>query len=321
MKATFLDRGSFPNRVHISPPSVVSQWQEYDQTRHDQIISRCQNAQVVLVNKVNLTRDIITQLKQTKLICVTATGVNNVDLNAAREHNITVVNATNYGTESVSEHVLMLMLSLARNLPIYLQRNNEKHWAQSAHFCDIAAPMRTLHGKTLAILGMGVLGSAVANLAKNFGMQLIKMERPNSQTIRSGYCEFNQALAQADFVSLHCPLTEHTEQLVNDKMLKQMKPSALLINSGRGGLVNEIELLNALKAGTIAGAALDVATHEPPKKDDTIWQLSQLENVIVTPHIAWAADEAMATLMTQIFEKIAAFAEGKPVTNLASDAE
>lgn len=320
MKATFLDRGSFPNRVHISPPAVVSQWQEYDQTRHDQIISRCQNAQVVLVNKVNLTRDIITKLTDTKLICVTATGVNNVDLAAAREQNISVVNATNYGTDSVSEHVLMLMLALSRNLPTYLNRNQEKHWSQSAHFCDIAAPMKTLKGKTLAIFGMGTLGSAVAKLAEHFGMQLIKMERPHSKTIRSGYTEFNQALNQANFVSLHCPLTEQTEQLINQKTLNQMKANALLINSGRGGLVNEIDLLAALKAGKLAGAALDVAKHEPPKKEDTIWQLSQLDNVIVTPHVAWAADEAMKTLMEQIFEKIEAFAEGKPFTNLATAA-
>jgi glycerate dehydrogenase len=310
MKACFLDRGSFPSHINTTPPKGFDSWIEYDQTNADQILDRCQNAEVILTNKVILTRKTLQSLPSLKLICITATGVNNVDLIACREQNIKVVNATNYGTESVSEHVLMLMLALARKLPSYIQANKEKQWSDSPHFCDIVSPMSLLNGKNLVIIGYGTLGGRVGELARAFGMNVLKAEQPGIDKIRNGYLSFNNALVQADFISLHCPLTESTHHLMNESTLSLMKPSAFIVNAGRGPLIDERALFNALRNGKIAGAALDVAENEPPNKEDEVWKLDSLPNVILTPHVAWAADEAMQNLMNQIMEKMQQFVTG-----------
>lgn len=307
MKAVFLDRGTFPTRIKITPPEGVNSWIEHEQTRPEEILDRCQKAQIILTNKVVLTREIIESLPDLKLVCVTATGMNNVDLETCKERNVTVVNATDYGTQSVAEHVMMLILALARNLPTYLEANQKKSWSDSPFFCDFQAPVRNLSNLTLTILGHGTLGSAVANLAKAFGMKILLAERPGSNNIRPGYTDFETSLRQGDVISLHCPLSEETHHLINQQTLSLMKDSALLINAGRGPLVNEADLLTALQENKLAGAALDVTQTEPPGRDDIIWKLAELSNVIVTPHIAWAADEAMQTLINQILSKIEQF--------------
>ncbi|EAR08222.1 D-2-hydroxyacid dehydrogenase [Reinekea blandensis] len=317
MKAVFLDRATFPTHITFEPPSAVTDWKEYGKTTPDQRLSRCQNADIIVTNKVVIDRDLISQLPQLKLIAVTATGTNNIDLDACRDHQIQVVNATDYGTHSVAEHTLMLMLALSRQLRTYLEANERRSWSQSPFFCDLLSPISTLHGKRLTILGRGTLGSAVADLASALGMDVCFAEHRGADPVRPGYIAFESALRDADVVSLHCPLTDDTYQLINQETLSWMKPTALLINTGRGDLVNETDLLHALKNGDIAGAALDVASVEPPAEDALIWALQALPNVIITPHIAWASDEAMNNLIGQILQKIADFSEGNPVNNLA----
>ncbi len=318
MKAHFLDRGSFPSHIKITPPDSLSSWQAFDRTNADQTIAHCQNAEIILTNKVVISRQHIEQLPHLKLIGVTATGTNNVDLEACRDAGIKVVNATDYGTQSVAEHVLMLMLSLARNLPTYLDSNHNKSWSNSAFFCDWVAPIRLLHNRTLTIIGHGTLGKAVARLATAFNMKIVIAEHRGAQKTRPGYTPFELAISQADFLSLHCPLTSATENLINRETLGLMKPSAFLVNTGRGPLVNEQDLLTVLQQGQIAGVALDVTAIEPPPNDSIIWQLNTLPNVIITPHIAWAADEAMQNLIDQIMTKIDLFIARKPFDELTN---
>lgn len=317
MKAVFLDRGTFPTQLKLNPPTAVTEWKEYENTNNDQRKERCQNAQVILVNKVILDRELIESLTELQLICVTATGVNNVDLAACRDRGIKVFNATDYGTQSVAEHVVMMMLALARHLKTYLNANQNKLWSKSPFFCDLQAPMQTLAGKQLTIVGRGTLGTAVAELAQAFKMNVCFAEHRDAEEIRAGYTEFKEALTTADFISLHCPLNESTRNMLDDKLLNQLKTGACLINAGRGGLVDEAALYDALTQNKLAGAAMDVTITEPPGENDAIWRLESLPNVLCTPHIAWAADEAMQTLIKQIIDKIDDWSYGREVPNLA----
>lgn len=316
MKAVFLDRSTFPASISMPAPDGIN-WVEYPSTTEEQVIERCQGAQVIVANKALIKRMHMTQLPDLKLIAVTATGTNNVDLEACKEFGIAVVNATGYGTDSVAEHALMLMLAMTRNLKLYLQANETKHWSDSPFFHDPVAPINTLAGKTLTIVGRGTLGLDVAEKAEAMGMSILFAERLTSSETRTGYTPFKTALEQADFLSLHCPLTTETQFLMNKETFKLLKPTCVLINTGRGPLVNEEDLLEALNSGKLAGAALDVTQSEPPAKTDTIWQLAKLPNVIVTPHVAWAANESMQRLMDQILSKVSEFKNGQEILNLA----
>ena len=203
MKVAFLDRETFPSHIDLTPPKKVKQWQNFDQTNQSNVIEHCNNADIILTNKVVLTKETLDQLPSLKLICVTATGTNNINLDACLKNNITVVNATDYGTASVAEHAIMLMLALARNLPRYLDSLKSKQWSNSPFFYHYAGRIQSLCGKTLTIVGYGTLGRAVAQRAKAIGMTIIRAEQPNAKQTREGYCEFYQAIEQADVLSLH----------------------------------------------------------------------------------------------------------------------
>lgn len=317
MNAVFLDRATFTDTINMPTDIGLNDWQNFETTSPDQVIERCKNADIVITNKVVFNTENLTQLPKLKLIAVTATGVNNIDLEACSKLNITVVNATAYGTDSVAEHALMLMLALNRNLPAYMSANTQKQWSDSPFFHDPLAPIHTLASKTLCIVGKGELGKGMAKRAMALDMNVVFAERPSAQTIREGYTPFEDAFKNADVISLHCPLTPQTQHLINKQTLSLLKPTALLINTGRGALVNEVDLLEHLKAGQLAGAGLDVANVEPPAKTDPIWDLAALPNVIVTPHVAWAAEESMQRLMDQIGIKIQKFISHDPITNLA----
>ncbi|MBU2862641.1 D-2-hydroxyacid dehydrogenase [Reinekea forsetii] len=318
MKAIFLDRATFPSHVNLTVPKQISDWVTFDNLPTQDIIQFCSDADIILTNKVELTEDTINLLPKLKLICIMATGTNNVDLEACFKKKVQVVNAVNYGAASVAEHTLMLMLALARNLPRYLDSHRSKQWSKSPYFYHYAGRMQSLTGKTLTIIGKGVLGLAVAQRAQAIGMNILFAEHQHSNSIRDGYTPFNDALQQADVLSLHCPLTPQTKHLINKATLALLKPSCILINTGRGGLINEKDLLVSLTNKQILAAGLDVATQEPPAEIDTIWQLEKLNNVILTPHVAWAADDSMQNLLDQISQKIQYFLEQKPIENIAS---
>ncbi len=312
MKAVFLDAATFPDEQTLTLPAVVTDWQTFDRTLPGQRLERLHQADIALVNKVVLDAPLLAQLPDLKCIGVTATGTNNVDLNVCRAHGIAVFNATGYAVDAVGEHCIMVMLALARNLKSYLQDADEKGWSQSPFFCHRVAPINTLSGKRLVIVGKGDLGSALASRAQALGLTVIYAERPGAGSVRPGYTAFETALSLADILSLHCPLTDQTEGMINRRTLSLMQPHAMLINSGRGGLVVEADLLDALTRGVISAAALDVASSEPPPPEHIIWRLAALPNVIVTPHVAWSSDGAMARLLRQLEDKLNRWARQEP---------
>ncbi|MBR7888454.1 D-2-hydroxyacid dehydrogenase [Marinomonas sp. A79] len=307
MKAVFLDRASFPDQINFQTPASISEWVEYKNTSPEQVIERIKDADIVLTNKVSINESAIQHAPNLKLIQVTATGINNVDLAACEAHHIAVQNVADYSTISVPEHTFAMLLTLRRNLTLYLDDVKAGKWADSTHFCFLDHPIKDLSGSTLAIIGGGTLGKKVADIARAFGMTVVFADRKNGQSLREGYLPFAEALRIADVISINCPLTDDTKNLIGETEFAQMKPSCLLLNISRGGIVDEQALTDALHQGTIAGAAFDVATQEPMPKDHLLQSLTQLPNFLLTPHIAWASDEAMQTLANMAINKISTF--------------
>lgn len=316
MKGAFLDRGTFPDELALQPPAAITEWTEYRLTSAEQRLERLANCQLALVNKVVLDAPLLKQLPKLECIAVTATGTNNVDLDYCSEAGIRVFNAVGYASEAVGEHALMLMLALARNLKEYLADADQRGWSDSAFFLHRVAPIQNLAGRTLTIIGRGTLGDALASRAEALGMNICYAERAGADTVRPGYTEFKTALAQAEVLSLHCPLTPATAELINAETLALLKPGCVLINTGRGGLINETAVLDALRTGQLGGAGLDVTINEPPLPSDTIWRLAEHPRVIVTPHVAWASNEAMSILLRQIETKITTWLSGRSRTEL-----
>ncbi|HMT92772.1 D-2-hydroxyacid dehydrogenase [uncultured Thiothrix sp.] len=283
----------------------------WEDTNPETLLEHIGQAEVVISNKVLINASTLQVLKnQLKLICVAATGTNNVDLVAARALGISICNVRNYGSRSVAEHCISLIFALARQIPAYNQTVQMGSWQQSKHFCLLDYPITEIAGKTLGIIGYGTLGQATAELAAAIGMKIMIAERLDANHIRPNRVSIDELLAQADVISLHCPLNEQTKAFIHAKRLKQMKPSAFLINSARGGLIDEADLLVALQNGTIAGAGLDVLSIEPPTADNPLlWQ--SLPNLIITPHIAWASRKARQTLLNQLADIINSFQQGK----------
>lgn len=313
MKAVFLDFNSLnQNDLEISRLQ-----QQFDQltlhavTAPDEILERVQNADVIITNKVRVNAELIRQLPRLKLILISATGTNNVDLSAAREHNIVVCNCQGYGTPAVAQHTLLLMLSLATSFLKYDRAVRTGAWNKAEQFCLLDFPIVELAGKTLGIVGYGELGQAVARLAEAFGMQ-VKIASLPCRPGGPDRIPLKELLLQVDFLSLHCPLTEQTQNLIGAAELQQMKPTAFLINCARGGLVNETALAQALKNGEIAGAASDVLTVEPPKQGNILLN-EDIPNLIITPHSAWGSVQARQRMLEQLAENTEAFKRGQPI--------
>ena len=270
---------------------TLERWDIHYHTKPDEIAQRIEGAHVVISNKVVLTREIIENAPDLKLIAVAATGVNNVDLEAAKEAGVTVCNVTNYATEAVTQHVFALILALATGLTQYNDIVRQGRWQASRTFSILDFPITELAGKTLGIVGHGTLGRGVEAIARAFGMEVLIAERPGAGDIREGRRPFEDVLKQSDILTLHCPLTPETENLITAKELAMMKDSAFLINTARGGVVNEQDLADALRAGTIAGAGVDVLSREPPREGNPLLE-PDVPNIIVTPHTAWASSRA-----------------------------
>lgn len=284
---------------------------EFSSTESANTAACIAGADVLISNKVPITAEHIAANPQLKLIAVAATGVNNIDLEAARSAGVTVCNIRAYGNESVAEHAFMLMIALMRNLPAYQRDVAAGLWEQSPFFCHFGAPMRDLNRKTLAIFGRGGIGNTLAGYARAFGMNVIFGEHKHADRVREGYVAFDEAIRNADVVSLHCPLNEQTADMIDEAELQQMKPGAILINCGRGGLVNETALVAALKYGGLGGAGFDVLTEEPPRNGNPLLK-ARLPNLIVTPHMAWGSQEAQNRLFDILVDNINCFVAGKP---------
>lgn len=304
-----LDRDTLVNRpFDFDFPHTLS---SYGTTEAHETLERIRGADIVITNKVVISAQAFAENPQLKLVAVTATGVNNVDVEAAKQNGTAVCNIRAYGNESVAEHAFMMMITLMRNLPAYQRDVAAGLWENSPFFCHLGAPIRDLNGKTLAIFGRGNIGKTLATYAQAFKMNVVFAEHKNAQSIRDGYVSFDEAIRSADVVSLNCPLTPQTANMIGEAELQQMKPGAILINCGRGGLVDEAALVAALKYGQIGGAGFDVLTQEPPRDGNPLLK-ARLPNLIVTPHIAWASQEAANRLFDILLDNINRFVAGNP---------
>jgi glycerate dehydrogenase len=308
-RVVFLDRDTL--RAAHRRPAFDHEWVDYPTTAPDEVLPRLAGATIAVVNKVVLDAGAIARLPELRFIAIAATGTNNVDLEACRARGIPVSNIRRYGGVSVSEHVFMLILALRRQLLAYRADLLEGAWQRAEGFCLLTHPIRDLRGSTLGIVGHGDLGRHVAELARGFGMRVLVAERRGATACRPGRTPFDQVLAEADALSLHTALTPETHHLIGERELAVMKPGALLINTARGGLVDERALLSALRHGPLAGAGIDVLPEEPPRAGNPLLDVTW-PNLIVTPHIAWASQGAMQTLGDQLIDNMEAFVRKKP---------
>ncbi|MDP8079344.1 2-hydroxyacid dehydrogenase [Phocoenobacter skyensis] len=311
LNIVFLERTAVPNTHNIPRPQFPHNWVEYSHTSSEQLYERVKDADIVIMSKIIFDREVMSKLPKLKLIALTATGTNNVDLEAAKELGITVKNVAGYSSVTVPEHVLGMIFSLKHQLISYHKDQIlTDRWATCGQFYYADFPITDIRGSTLGIIGKGCLGTEVGRLAALLGMKVLYAEHKGTTTIREGYTPFDTVLREADIVTLHCPLTETTQNIINADTLALMKPTAYLINTGRGPLVDEVALLDALKNGTIAGAALDVMVKEPPQIDNPLMQAAkQLPNLLITPHVAWASQSALTTLCNKVTQNIEDFAK------------
>lgn len=284
----------------------------YDRTFPEETVKRAQEADVVLTNKVCLRKAEIEQLPRLKYIGVLATGYNVVDVDAAREHRIIVTNVPAYSTESVAQMVFAHLLTVTNRTEHYALKNRAGEWSASPDFCYWDTPLTELAGKTFGIVGLGNIGSRVAAIAQAFGMRVVAFTSKRADELPAGIekLSMDQLLMQSDVVSLHCPLTPDTRHLINRRTLQLMKPSAILINTGRGPLVNDQDVADALNENQLRAFCADVLTEEPPRKGNPLFQC---DNAFITPHIAWATKEARSRLIDVAVNNVKAFVDGAPV--------
>jgi len=307
MKAVILDAETLGSDVDLSPlEAQLSALSCYPRTEPKDVVSRLQDADIAISNKVVLDRGTLAQLPGLKLICVLATGTNNIDQDAADELGISVRNVLAYGSDSVAQHTLMLTLSLAGQQPRYQREIRQGNWQRSAQFCLMQYPTLQLSGKTAVIVGQGELGTRVATLFEAFGMKISFAARPGKADDKRQPLE--SLVQSADIISLHCPLTPETDELINAALLSRTKPGCLLINCARGGLINEADVLTALRGGTLGGLAVDVLNQEPPRNGHPFLDAMEEDlNLIVTPHQAWISPEARQTVLQKTSENVAQF--------------
>ncbi len=314
MLGVFLDRDSL-DRGDLDfggLDHVLSDWRYYPATASAEIVGRIEQAEVVISNKVVLDAATIQQAPRLKLIGVAATGVNNVDLAAAAARGVTVCNCRGYGTPAVVQHVFALLLALYTRWPDYRQAARDGRWQQADQFCLLDFPIRELAGKTLGIVGYGELGQGVARVAEAFGMRVLIAQRPGTVEALADRTPLPALLPQVDVLSLHCPLTPATRNLIGAWELALMRRDAILMNTARGGLVDEALLADALRRGALGGAGVDVLSLEPPMAGNPLLA-PDIPNLIVTPHCAWGSRESRQRLVDQLAENIQGFLTGVPV--------
>ena len=308
-KLVFLDRSTL--QATVRRPAFDHTWEEFPATSVEQTVGRLRDATIALTNKVPLRADVLAQLPKLKMIAVAATGYDVIDVAACRERGIAVSNIRNYAVNTVPEHVFALTLALRRSLLEYRADVERGRWQQAEQFCFFDHPIRDLHGSTMGIFGGGTLGQGTAALARAFGMRVLFAQVTPGTASGADRAPIDQVLAESDVISMHCPLTPATRHLIGPEQLRRMKRSAILINTARGGLVDENALVIALKEGWIAGAGFDVLTTEPPRNGNPLLDL-RLPNFILTPHVAWASGGAMQILADQLIDNVELFIQGAP---------
>ena len=310
MKAVFLDFATMGSGLDLKElESLVSELVVHEDSPDDTVADRIADADIVFTNKIRLTRELLEHAPKLTFIALTATGTDNIDTDCAKEHGIGVANIRHYCTRSVVEHVFGVLLSLTHSLGQYRRSVRAGDWQRSSDFCMLHYPVRELSSMTLGVVGYGALGQGVARIGREFGMQILVAARPGSEQVPDDRVGFDRLLAEADVISLHCPLTDATRNLFGAPEFRAMRRSAILVNTARGGLVDSRALADALANGEIAAAAVDVLPNEPPVDGDPLLDYGG-DNLIATPHIAWATDEARQNAIDELAANTRAFLGG-----------
>ncbi len=312
MKIAFLDRSTIGPTVQISKPAFAHEWIEYNNTSPQEVLERLHGVQICITNKVALNRAILGQLPDLKLICIAATGFDKVDIAACDELGIVVSNVRGYAVNTVPEHAFALVFALRRSLMGYREDVINGAWQKSGRFCFFSHPIKDLVGSRLGIIGSGTLGKETARIGSALGMDVVFAERKGAEGVRSGYTSWQEVLTTSDVISLHTPLTPETRNMISVAEFEAMTQKPILINTSRGGLVEEAALVHALEKGQVSAAGFDVLTTEPPQADNPLLSILDRPNVIVTPHVAWASEKAMQTLWNQLISHMENFYEGTP---------
>jgi glycerate dehydrogenase len=311
-KIVFLDRSTIAPQIRLRRPSFEHELVEHAKTQPEQVVERLRGATVAILNKVPLTAATLEQLPDLRLIAVAATGTDCVDKTYCEAHGIAVANIRGYAVNTVPEHAFALILALRRNVVAYREDVIAGRWQQAGQFCFFDHPIHDLAGARLGIIGEGVLGQRVAELARAFGMVPMFAAHKGRSGLGPLYTPWNEVLETSDIVTLHSPLTSETRGMIAMPEFRTMKRRPLIINTARGGLVDEADLVQALDAGLISGIGFDVVTGEPPPSDNVLMRVAGRPNVILTPHVAWASDEAQQALADQLMDNIENFFAGRP---------
>jgi glycerate dehydrogenase len=312
-RIVFLDRATIGPSVELIRPQTPHEWVVYDETSVDQLVERCRGAEVMIMNKVPIQRETLAQLPDLRFISVAATGFDVVDLEACREHGVTVSNVRGYAVNTVPEHTFALILALRRNLIGYRQDVIDGEWQKSKQFCFFNYPIHDLAGSRLGIIGEGSIGQSVAAIGRAFGMEPMFAAHKGVEGLGPLYTPFDEVIETADVITLHAPLTPATRNTLAMPEFRRMKRRPLIINTARGGLVNEPDAVAALEEGLIGGLGFDVLTREPPAEGNPLLSAAGRPDIVLTPHVAWASDEAMTGLWKQTVDSIDAFLAGSPV--------
>lgn len=312
LKIVFLDRDTLSPETVLRVPVFPHELTVHDRTAPEHVAERIASADIVISNKAPLSREALSHAQRLKMIAVAATGTDIVDLTAARERGITVCNIRNYAKHTVPEHTFALMLALRRSILPYRQSVLDGRWQEAAQFCFFDHPIADLGGSTLGIIGNGTLGKAVGRIAEAFGMSVVVAGRKGSSEVEPGHTAFDEVMRRADIITLHCPLNAETRGIIGAREFALMERKPILINTGRGGLVDELALEQALEKDQIAAAGFDVTDGEPPAADSPMMRIAKRPNVILTPHVAWASREAIQALADQLIENIELFVAGIP---------
>jgi len=313
VKIAFLDRSTIRADIAVRQPDFSHSWSEYETTETPQQANeRLQDIDIVITNKVPITEPLIAACPELKMVAVAATGVDHIDIEACKAHGITVSNIRNYALCTVPEHVIGMILSLRRQILQYRQEVIEGRWQRENNFCFFDRPIQDISGATLGIIGYGAIGQATAQLAHALGMHVQYTSRSAKAADFAKPVDLDTLLRTSDVISCHCPLTLQTHHLLDTAAFEKMKSSAIVINSARGDIVDEQALADALTQNKIAAVAIDVLPQEPPASNSPMMQLANRTNVILTPHTAWASQQAMQTLANQLIDNIEAFVAGEP---------
>jgi glycerate dehydrogenase len=312
MKIVFLDRETLSPQTTLREPGFAHELVLHPRTSTDEVAGRIADADIVIVNKVKVPAAALDRAKRLRLIAVAATGTDNIDLQACRAHGIVVSNIRNYAVHTVPEHTFALIFALRRSICAYRDAVRAGRWQAAGQFCFFDHPIRDLAGSTLGIIGDGVLGQAVATLGRALGMRVLFAGYKGRGDQGPLYTQFERTLAESDVLTLHCPLTPHTRNMIGREEFALMQRKPLVINTARGGLVDEAAVGWALETGRISGAGFDVVSVEPPPSDHPFVRLVDRPDFILTPHVAWASDEAVQGLADQLVDNIEAFVGGEP---------